>query len=179
MAVDISLEGYDQLLKDLTMLANVLDDKEMENKLVERARGLRNKIRKAAPKGPTGNLREGVEAKRFRRKIRGNPGAFVRMNRKKAPHYHLVEFGTEGIRLPKGKVLHFKVESGAQFGGGSNEWLTGQQDIFVRSVGPMPAKPFFRSTVDNEQENVQQGIVQDIDQIVERAAAKTGAIRTR
>ena len=57
-------------------------------------------IRAEAPQGPTGNLKKSIESGGYKKK-QGKPvAAFVRVNRKKAPHAHLVEFGARAGAMP-------------------------------------------------------------------------------
>ena len=47
---DVNLTGYEQLLAQFKRLAEFSDDAETENKLLDRAKQLRNDIRKNAPR---------------------------------------------------------------------------------------------------------------------------------
>ena len=107
-AVDISLEGLNQLNKKLNKLIKVVDDREMETALMKPAKKLRSLIRGRAPQGPTGNLKKGIVAKRFRYKIKNQPAVFVSVDYRLAPHAHLVEFGTQGQRMPSKKTIKKK-----------------------------------------------------------------------
>jgi len=75
----------------------------------------------------TGNLRRGIRA----RKSRFEDGGWIVVSR--APHSHLVEFGTLNPRSSEdGKVLYDpKTDT-----------------FFGKEVGPMPAKPFLRPALD-------------------------------
>lgn len=57
------------------------------------ANTLKDNIRSEAPIGETGNLRRGMVAKNFAKERRNNPGAFVAVDYRIAPHAHLVEHG--------------------------------------------------------------------------------------
>lgn len=116
-----SLQGSKKLEKKFGNLIDVIDEREMEKELLKPARKLKNIIKTAAPRGPTGNLARGVVAKKFRYKIKGSPAVFVAMDYRIAPHFHLVEFGTRY----------------------------------------MPARPFFRPSVDREGDR----IVNDIEDV--------------
>lgn len=167
-AQDISLIGDRQLAKQFYDLAKAPDDKKMEYKLLTSARRLRNKIRRVTPRGnlgsgsvdqvygefiyPTGKLKNAVEARRFKRKIKGAPAVYVRVNKKKAPHAHLVEFGTKGYREPKKtQALRFYYQG---------------EEVFARYVAAMPPNPFFRNTVDTNKSGVENDIKNDVIEIL-------------
>lgn len=84
-----------------------------------------------------GNLKDGVVAWIDKTAQFGSVGvAHVGINYKKAPHAHLVEFGTEGVRVPKdSKKLVFYIDG---------------KKIVTDSVKPMPAQPFMRPAIDNK-----------------------------
>ncbi len=94
MAGQVTLEGFTKLQKKFKDLIEVLDGRELLKAMMKPARSLRNEIKRRASRGPTGNLKRSPVAKRFRRKVRGEPAVFVAIDRKIAPHAHLVEFGT-------------------------------------------------------------------------------------
>lgn len=175
---EVSLEGYKDLLKQFEDFADMPDTREMEKRLIIIARRLRNQIRRRAPKTRigsgnlrvrTGNLRRSIQARRFRNKIKGSPAVYVRSNRKIAPHAHLVEYGTRFFRYPidtkvyqrgsrkgtireKRKALHF--------------WIDGEE-IFAKYVAPMPANPFFRSTVDSSKNEIELNIEKELVKFIE------------
>lgn len=74
------------------------------------------------------------------------PAAFARVNlfkgATKAPHGHLVEFGTKARKPKRGKFLVFRDERNF----GLKGWKTGDL-VFVRMVRPMKAQPFFGPAV--------------------------------
>jgi len=73
------------------------------------------KIKRLAPLGPTGNLKKSIVAKPFQ--AAGPSDAFVAIDRKIAPHAHLIEYGTvkmpakpffrRGIEQSKGKAFAY------------------------------------------------------------------------
>lgn len=170
---DIDLVGYEGLAKQFRDLADISDSKEMEGKLIIRARELRTFIRKRVPRGhkgsgsvepysntfkyPTGNLVKAIEARKFKRKVLGSPAVYVRVNRKKAPHYHLVEFGTVNFRFPKKKrKLHFYYEG---------------EEVYANMVAPMPPNPFFRPTVDERRYQIETNIKMDTEKMILKIAS--------
>lgn len=165
---DISIFGMKELIRQFTDLAEAPDEKNMENMLINRARQLRDKIKRNIPvnkkgsgsfdigkgtfKYKTGNLKRALEVKKFKRKIRYSPAVFVRSNYWKAPHAHLVEFGTKNFRYPeKKRVLHFYYEG---------------EEVFAKWVGPMPPNPYFRPTVDSNKNSIQNDIKKDVEEII-------------
>lgn len=155
---EISIEGMTALWAQFRAIAEAPEEKALQEKLMKRAFDLRDAIRAKAPKGPKGNLRNGVVAKRFKQKIKGNPAVFVTINYKKAPHYHWIEFGTTNRRYPKNsKLLKFVI---------------GGRTIFVKSVGHIPAQPFFRPTVDARRGQILTGIAQDTWDVINESGKK-------
>lgn len=162
---DVNISGYKELIAQFDKLSKVADTGEMEEKLLNRARGLRNDIRRNTPRSnrysgsidiKPGNLRKSIEARKFRKKVPHSPAVYVRSSRKKAPHAHLVEYGTMNFRFPKHKkVLHFLLDG---------------EEIFAKKVAPMPPHPFFRPTVDLKQSEIEGGIVKDVENLIMKIA---------
>jgi len=128
--------------------ANATKGDKLQNYFERTARkGLKKAIKNKAPKGPTGNLRKSVVVRRGRLK----PTVIVAVDRKVAPHAHLVEFGTNGNRghgkKRKKKALKFTIDG---------------QTVFADDVGPMPANPFFRPAVDSTRGQTIEDMKQDI-----------------
>ena len=165
MTTGLSMQGYSELEKKYKHLINVVDEKQMETALMKPARELQRAIRRKAPKGATGNLKRGVVAKRFKRKIKGHPAVFVAMDYIKAPHANLVEYGTGGLRYPTEKAR--KIKPG-------ESWLTtiGGKVVRIRHTGKMPARSFFRSTVDIQKSKIIDEISKAAWNVMEREATK-------
>jgi len=117
-AVDFS--ELDKMLNDLP---KAMGKTVLRNALKKAAVPIHNAVVANAPQGPTGNLKDGVvtSPKKYGRSVKSKNSVFmfVGMDHKTAPHAHLVEHGT---------VERFH-DSG-------------------KSVGHMPAKPFFRNAWD-------------------------------
>jgi len=99
-----------------------------------------NVIKKAARKNikqnrsiKSGNLYNSLKTQ----KVKGRHGVYRIFTDGKAPHAHLVEFGTGPRKLKK---PHY-----AKLGG---NW------VWVESTGSAPAKPFFRPAVDEHKQEV-------------------------
>jgi HK97 gp10 family phage protein len=95
MAKMIETKGFDGLYRRLKNTVTALNHDSLEDKMLGRAEELKDKIKSAAPQGPTGNLKRSIVAKKFRNKIKNSPAVFVAIDRVIAPHAHLVEFGTK------------------------------------------------------------------------------------
>ena len=92
MKTDIRLEGKEELDRKLKKMAESIGYENMEKILMESAVEVRNALKEAAPVGPTGNLRRSMIAKAM---PKGSvPVVIAGIDRKIAPHAHLVEFGT-------------------------------------------------------------------------------------
>jgi len=95
--MDAELIGLDALIKEFSKLKQVPDTKKIESELLSGpAASLKNQIKNNAPLGPTGRLKKSIVNKPFSRKQKENPKVFVTIDRKMAPHAHLVEFGHKG-----------------------------------------------------------------------------------
>ncbi len=88
------LVGLNDFKADLRKIAKSIDDSELEERMLEAAKVIRDSAKNKAPLGPTGNLKRGIQAKTFSKKIPGEPASFCAINYKIAPHAHLIEFGT-------------------------------------------------------------------------------------
>lgn len=95
-----NLFGSAALLKTFDDLRPANIDKELVKDSRRIARGVRDRVRAEAPRGPTGNLRRGVEDGTFKKRPGKPPMSFVRVSRRIAPHAHLVEFGARGGQMP-------------------------------------------------------------------------------
>ena len=87
--------------------------------LYDGAKFLKLQVKKNAPV-VTGNIKRSIVAKKFKKQGLYEPGAFVAIDRKIAPHAHLLEYGTEA-----------------------------RYDAAGAYRGQMPAKPFFRPAIDS------------------------------
>ena len=91
------IEGYEQLQRNLKKLGKAFDGPEGVEVVHKAARLGARIVRRKAPKGPTGNLKKAIKAGRFRRQDKGNPAAFVTVDRSSpggdGRHAHLIEYG--------------------------------------------------------------------------------------
>ena len=93
MSITVRLEGVDELRKQFQLIVKSVHPDKTEPILMKHARRLAVKVRKNTPRGPTGRLKRSVVAKKLKRQFGQAAPAIVAMDRKKAPHAHLVEFG--------------------------------------------------------------------------------------
>jgi len=166
MVQQITFEGLPELEKKFKHLTEIIDDRKIVTGLLNVAKIFQEKIKAAAPKGPTLNLVKSVIVKKFRIKIKGAPAVFVAIDRKIAPHAHLVEYGTKGLRYPTKKAKKVKPGEG---------WLmiTSKGGFaYVEHTGQMPANPFFRRTYDKEQKNIIEKMEREIWKVIEKEANK-------
>ena len=75
---------------------------------------LRDRIRAGAPVGPTGRLRKSIIAGTFKKRFSKPIMSFVRADRRAAPHFHLIEFGARGGKMPANPFFRRGAASGAQ-----------------------------------------------------------------
>ena len=104
------LNGTIRLLDDI----HVSGAKPIVKATRDAAFALRDHIRAGTPKGPTGNLRKGVQAGTFKRRFGKPIMSFVRVNRRIVPHAHLVEFGARAGKMPANPFFRRGAASGAQ-----------------------------------------------------------------
>lgn len=96
MKLNMSLDGVDELNKKVERMQQNLSYENMEKIMLESAEEVKKGLVAAAPVGPTGNLRRSPIAKAMP-KSRA-PVVIAGIDRKIAPHAHLVEFGT--VKMP-------------------------------------------------------------------------------
>ena len=96
MRSGVALEGKKQLLAKFVGLEGAMDRPEVENACLRAAQIIRNRthgnIRRNFNR-KTGRLFRSVIARKFKRRRKGDPGAMVAIDRKIAPHAHLLELG--------------------------------------------------------------------------------------
>ncbi len=90
-----SIEGEEELVRKLRALGDSVRGRQIERLFLRAAKVIRNAAREAAPQGPTGNLKAGIISKVLPRGTRKVGLAMTGINFRRAPHAHLLEFGTE------------------------------------------------------------------------------------
>lgn len=94
MKVSMKLIGVDALNRKLEKMVKAAGHKNTEPLILKLAETIRDRIRQKAPVGPTGRLKRSPVAKLMPRKQNMPAIAIAGIDRKIAPHAHLVEFGT-------------------------------------------------------------------------------------
>lgn len=90
----IKMEGLEILDAKIKDLIESTDNEHTGKILFKQAEVIRDKIQEKAPQGPTGNLKRSPIAKLMPDKSNYPAIAIAGIDRKIAPHAHLVEFGT-------------------------------------------------------------------------------------
>jgi len=92
-----SFEGADKLLRKFENIEKELVSKRSSpliNSLFGCAKIVKREAEARCPEGPSGLLKKSIVAKKFRKCKKYSPAAFVALDRKIAPHAHLVVKGT-------------------------------------------------------------------------------------
>ena len=133
-AVNFRIDGIDDLKRQIEKITREMGPDNVEKVNYDAADIITREVQSRAPQGPTGNLKSSPVTKKLKREYYGHPArAIAAIDRKKAPHAHLVEYGTSSRREVKDKQVLYDSKTGKFFG---------------KSVGPMTARPFFRPAVD-------------------------------
>lgn len=154
--------GDQELIREMRALASSNTfGKRIQERMLQGAIGLRDKIRAAAPMGAPhavsrnagkgvgpgnnrmvggGNLRRGIVAKKYRYFTPGNPAVFVAIDFRKAPHAYWVEYGARkrGVVIYPGSFRHHPT------GRKALKYMAGLTDSVGRSGG-MVGGMVFRS----------------------------------
>ena len=101
--IKLSLSGADELHRTLQEMAKKLGKEKTTAILAEAAKIVTRAVRIFAPKGPTGNLRRAAYDKGLPVKAWYPAVAIAAMRGRKAPHAHLVEYGTRPRYTKLGK----------------------------------------------------------------------------
>lgn len=121
--MNIKLEGKGELQQTILQLAKSVQADKVEPILMDAAKMVKNEIKTRVPV-KTGALKKAITAKKMKRRDLYKPApAIAAIDRKKAPHAHLVEYGSPGRYAKRGK------NKGRYF-------------------GAMPARPFLRPAWD-------------------------------
>ena len=97
----VTVVGLPQLLQQFEHLSmEVGGSRTIHDATMQAARQVAKRVRAEAPRGPTGNLRRSIQSGGYKRRMGKPIAAFVRANRRIAPHLHLVHFGARGGQMP-------------------------------------------------------------------------------
>lgn len=90
----ITVTGTEDVINAVKALMGAMDPKNVAKVLLEGARVIRSEAKRRAPR-LNGLLKSAFKAKISKKNRKTSPSAWAAVDRKKAPHAHLVEFGTE------------------------------------------------------------------------------------
>lgn len=125
------VKGHVEMDKLFRELALFVDSKEVLNELLETANQMQNDVVQSidtVTKPKTGRLRSSPVAKKFKRQNKLMPAVFVAIDRKIAPHAHLVEFGH-------------------RMRGHTSKGFWGFGKVKGELIGQVGARPFFRPVI--------------------------------
>lgn len=148
------VEGSKDVMAKLALLAGLIGKDEIQDIPLQAAKIIQHEAIARAPRGPTGNLEKSIIAKKGSKAQKGNAVAFCAVDRKIAPHAHMVEFGTLA-RRPKTKKVMADKEAGI---------------IYGTLADPMPAKPFLRPAVDHKASDAKTYMKAAILDAIEKAS---------
>jgi HK97 gp10 family phage protein len=89
----MKVEGLDQALRKVNAMFNALDPRKVELVLLKGAKTVSKESQRRAPRRE-GTLKKAHKARVSKRRRKDGAGAFSAIDRKIAPHAHLVEYGT-------------------------------------------------------------------------------------
>lgn len=139
-SVEIDPKTMEEVSRKIKSLVSALEGKDVEDVLLAGARIIRDEAKALAPKGDTGRLKRSIKAKRGKRRGKLFSVAFCAVDFKIAPHAPFVEYGTGPRKLKSGK-----------------------------SVGQMPATPFFRPAIDTKKGEVAQVVNAGLARLIGKA----------
>ena len=155
--IDFHISGDKKLAKNLEKLMWMGRIRPTRRLFLECAQLVKKTIEAEAPIGPTGNLVNSIVAKKFKDinplMIEGSALSFVAVDRKIAPHAHLVEFGHAISRQRSRKARR----------------RTGRRQrkkSYPKRQGSVPPVPFFRTGVKRATRAVSAKMQRGIDRII-------------
>lgn len=155
----IEVSNLGEVLSSLNRVRLGLNDADVAGVLMDEAgRPLRDELRQAAPKGPTGNLRKAIKARKAKDRAR-MPAVYVLVDRRTAPHLHFVTGGT-APRFPKARKA-LKVMLGGLLGG---------DFIFRRRAAKTRPNPYFAETFSRMQTEVLDRVGKAVGKLIDKAA---------
>lgn len=153
--VSLKLEGDRELRRALAKLEQKTGKRVVRRSLLRGARIIRDEARKRAPVD-SGRLRKSIQARSSGRAFRAGTVGVVVGPDKRAPHAHLVEFGT-GPRVIKSATIPTP---------------NGPRTVSNLAVGSMPAKPFLRPAFDSKAREAGDRVMTEIRSSILEEARK-------
>ncbi len=139
-SIEIDPATMAEVSRKIQSLVSALEAKDVEDVLLAGARIIRDDAKARAPV-KSGRLKKSIKAKKGKRRHKLFATAFASVDFKIAPHAPFVEYGTGPRKLKSGK-----------------------------SVGQMPAKPFFRPAIDARKDEVARVVEEGLARLIGRAA---------
>lgn len=157
MSARLDVTGTQEMLRKMKQLRDPRLLSRIERSALQKAGTVvRNAMKQWAP------IDDGVLVNAITKKsktYRGVPHIYVGPIWIRAPHQHLVEYGTKTIRYPKtAKVLVEKLGTA--------------RNVLGRWARPMPARPFARPAFDAVKERLSRKMAQDIMESIDKELAK-------
>lgn len=133
MGKDFYIEGWEEFIDAVDKLVESIRPEKAEPILHKGAQKMTKALRENAPEGPSGNLKRAIKTKKLQRWGKGPAPSIAAVDRKIAPHVHLVEHGTSGVRpVDPPRIV-----------------MIDGKPVKVTNTGRMPPNPFFRRTVES------------------------------
>ena len=160
-ASSFTLEGGEMLSKLLKDFPHKVQETILDATVSGGASVIKKEARKNIKQNhsiKTGKLYDSLKTQ----KVKGRHGVYRIFTDRKAPHAHLVEFGTGPRTLKKPHYAQIK-----------GNW------VMVEHTGSMPAKPFFRPAVDeNKQETLKAMMLRMAKRMAKEAEKMAQSYRT-
>ncbi len=158
---EIAVQGADELQEVFRQLKKSIPGKEGADIMLDAAKVGKKHVQRKAPAGRTGNLKKGVVAKKFKKQRKGDPAAFVAMDRKVAKHSHLIEYGHKQVLGDWFPGVEPK--AGPQKKNKKNRF--GKP---FKVIGHVPANPFFRRGIKSAESEIYKTISNGVDRVVRK-----------
>lgn len=150
MEVEFYTEGFKHFQETIDKMVKGLHPDKVEPHLKWGAQIIAKEIRANAPER-TGKLRGAVRTKKLKRM--GGPAPYIAaIDRKKAPHAHMVSLGTGLRRVDPPRLVNL-----------------GGRMVRINNTGRMPRNPYFYNSVREKQGAVLNGLEQRIAKMLTEA----------
>ena len=138
--VSVDVKDLQEAERRIKSVISAVSSKDVEDVILGGAKIIQREARSRISGRVTGRLKASVRAKKAGSRQATFRGAFVAVDRKKAPYAHFYELGTQGRKHRSGK-----------------------------SVGRMPSRPFFWPAVQDTQGQVERHITSGLATLIGRA----------
>ena len=168
---NVTLDGHKELLDALERMMDAATGPRVSDEIHKTAEFVRRRMRDKIH-DETGNLSRSLTVQRLK-KTAGGLSTILWPSWKIAKHAHIVEYGVPHDRFNiKGGIPQLMGNS--VFGSGEFSWVMEGVNVSlgfgpVYKVGPMPARPFFRKTVDDNNSVATDKIAEGSWKVLKRA----------